>query len=177
MQLIHGRRCRCNESSNRCIWCHALNALMHDFVNCPMKQCYMNHWFNVTMDQYREGSKLMSHWNSRSWITGHLNPKHWTKQAADKNQWYYRQIIPGTHEPICQMQRCYEPMSQWATNIASAHESSNVSRPHWFNKLEAMACCVNESWGQVTHGVLMGDCQVVGGPGWFESESAKQCIN
>ena len=27
-----------------------------------------------------------------------------------------------------------------------------------------MTCFVNESWGQVTHGVLMGDGPVVGGP-------------
>ena len=124
MQLIREPRCRCNESSNRCIWYHALNELMHDFVTCSMKQCYMNHWLNVTTDQYREGSKLMSHWNSRSWITGHLNPKRWTKQAADKNQWYYRQIIPGTHEPMCQMQRWYEPMSLWAKNTPSAHNAT-----------------------------------------------------
>ena len=55
-------------------------------------------------------------------------------------------------------------MSQWATSIASAHKSSDVSRPYYFNKLEALACCINESWGQVTHGVLMGDGPVVGGP-------------
>ena len=55
-------------------------------------------------------------------------------------------------------------MSQWATSIASAHKSSNVSRPQQFNKLEALTCCVNEPWGQVTHGVLMGDGPVAGGP-------------
>ena len=62
------------------------------------------------------------------------------------------------------MQRCYEPMSQWATNIASTHKSGNVVRPHEFIELEALTCCVNESWGQATHGVLMGDGPVVGGP-------------
>ena len=55
-------------------------------------------------------------------------------------------------------------MNQRACNIASAHKSSNVSRPHEFNKLEALTCCGNESWGQVTHGALMGDGPVVGGP-------------
>ena len=65
-------------------------------------------------------------------------------------------------------------MSQWATSIASAHKSSNVSRPHAFNKLEALICCVNEAWGQVTHGVLMGAGPVVGGPKAYGLGDLKQ---
>ena len=43
-------------------------------------------------------------------------------------------------------------------------KSSNVSRPHYFNQLEAMTYRVNGSWCQLTHGGLMGDGLVVGGP-------------